>query len=48
MAKCKKGTIWDSDSGECRVPTKSEKLEINSWQENGRPLIHFESRNARN
>ena len=32
MAKCKKGTIWDNESGECRVPTKSEKVEMANWK----------------
>ena len=32
MAKCKKGTIWDSESGECRVPTKSEKSKMAEWK----------------
>ena len=33
MAKCKKGTIWDSESGECRVPTKDEKMEMAQWKD---------------
>ena len=32
MAKCKKGTIWDNESGKCRVPTKSEKVEMANWK----------------
>tara|TARA_R100000664_G_scaffold21769_2_gene31159 strand:+ start:1965 stop:2303 length:339 start_codon:yes stop_codon:yes gene_type:complete len=33
MAKCKKGTIWDIDLGECRVPTRDEKIEMANWKE---------------
>tara|TARA_Y100000310_G_scaffold170583_1_gene170740 strand:- start:498 stop:845 length:348 start_codon:yes stop_codon:yes gene_type:complete len=32
MAKCKKGTIWDSETKKCRVPNFIEKKRMREWE----------------
>ena len=41
MAKCKKGTIWDSETKKCRVPTKHEKRKMEEWDEAKRVASSF-------
>ena len=41
MAKCKKGTIWDSETKKCRVPNFIEKKRMREWEKAKAKSHHY-------